>query len=89
MNAYQQKWLNVLHNANLPGWEIEARGEDIFIEMPHITDLKVIRDNLPQTLGLMSLDIDVLKERLNFVFHNGHEQFEYLLNPTEADLNKE
>ena len=89
MNAYQQKWLNVLHNANLPGWEIEARGEDIFIEMPHITDLKVIRDKLPQTLGLMSLDIDVLKERHNFVFHNGHEQFEYLLNPTEADLNKE
>lgn len=89
MNAYQQKWLNVLHNAHLPGWKIEARGEDIFIDMPHITDLKVIRDNLPQTLGLMSLDIDIAKERLNFIFHNGHEQFEYLLNPTEADLSKE
>ncbi|MDN3549445.1 hypothetical protein [Mucilaginibacter aquaedulcis] len=88
MNPYQQKWLDVLHHANLPGWKIEARGEDIFIEMPNVTDLKLIRDNLPQTLGLMSLDIHEPKERLNFIFHNGHEQFEYLLNPGDADLNR-
>jgi hypothetical protein len=89
MNTYQQKWLNVLHNANLPGWTIEAQGEDIFINMPHVTDLKLIRDNLPQTIGLMSLDIEAPKERLKFIFHNGHEQFEYLLNPTGEDLNRE
>jgi hypothetical protein len=89
MNVYQQKWIDVLNNAHLQGWEIEARGEDIFIDMPHVTDLKLIRDNLPQTLWLMSLDIDLPKERLNFIFHNGHEQFEYLLNPSEADLNEE
>jgi hypothetical protein len=89
MNVYQQKWIDVLNNAHLQGWKIEARGEDIFINMPHVTDLKLIRDNLPQTLGLMSLDIDLPKERLNFIFHNGHEQFEYLLNPSEADLNEE
>lgn len=88
MNAYQQKWLDVLNNANLPGWEIKASGEDIFIDMPHVTDLKLIRDNLPQTIGLMSLDIDTPKERLKFIFHNGYEQFEYLLNPKDADLNK-
>ncbi|MGN8070802.1 hypothetical protein [Mucilaginibacter sp. SG564] len=89
MNTYQQKWIDVLNHANLPGWKIEAQGEDIFVEMPHITDLKLIRDNLPQTIGLMSLDIEAPKERLKFIFHNGHEQFEYLLNPTEDDLNRE
>lgn len=88
MNAYQQKWLDVLHNANLKGWQIDALGEDIFIEMPHVTDLKLIRDNLPETLASMSLDIDVPKERLKFIIHNGYEQFDYLLNPGEVDLNK-
>jgi hypothetical protein len=56
--------------------------------MPNITDLKLIRDNLPETLALMSLDIEVPKERLKFIVHNGYERFDYLLNPGNADLNK-
>jgi hypothetical protein len=88
MNAYQQKWLDVLHHTNLHGWKIEPRGEDIFIEMPHISDLKLIRDNLPETLALMSLDIAGPKARLKFIIHNGYEQFDYLLNPGDADLNE-
>lgn len=61
-------------------------GEDIYVEMPGVADLKLIRDNLPETLGLISLDIKEPKERLKFIFHNGHEQFEYIINPTESDL---
>jgi len=86
MNAYQQKWIDTLNNAHLHGWVIKPQGDDIFIEMPNVTDLKLIRDNLPETLALMSLDINIAKERLKFVFHNGHEQFEYLLNPGDEDL---
>ena len=89
MNAYQQKWIDVLKSAHIPGWKIEPRGEDIYVEMPNVTDLKLIRDNLPETLAAMSLDIELPKERLQFRFHNGHENFEYLLNPSEDDLNKE
>jgi hypothetical protein len=37
----------------------------------------------------MSLDIDGPKERLKFIFHNGYENFEYLLNPGQGDLNEE
>jgi hypothetical protein len=88
MNAYQQKWLDLLHNANLPGWKIKALDNDIYIEMPSVTDLKLIRDNLPMTLGAMSLDIDLPKSRVKFIIHNGHENFEYVLNPNEADLNE-
>jgi len=88
MNAYQQKWIELLNNAHLQGWKIEAQGEDIFIEMPHVTDLKLVRDNLPATLAAMSLDIEEQKHRLKFIFHNGFEQFEYLLNPGDDDLNK-
>jgi hypothetical protein len=87
INPYQQKWIEVLKNAHFPNWKIEAQDENIYIELPHITDLKVIRDNLPETLGLMSLDIHEPKERLKFIFHNGYENFEYLLNPSEEDLN--
>jgi hypothetical protein len=89
MNTYQQKWIELLNSAGLNGWKIEAQGEDIFIEMPHVTDLKLIRDNLPATLAAMSLDIDIPKERLKFIFHNGFEQFEYLLNPHDNDLNEQ
>lgn len=60
----------MLHT-KLPGWKIEAQGEDILIDMPHVTDLKLIRDNLPETLALMSLDIEVPKERLKFIVPNG------------------
>jgi len=78
----------VLTNAHIRGWKIEPRDNDIFIEMPHVTDIKLIRDNIPATIGVMSLDIHEKKERLKFIFHNGFEQFEYLLNPTEDDLTK-
>lgn len=88
MNAYQQKWIDVLAAANLKDWKIEPVGEDIYIDMPHVTDLKLIRDNLPETLAAISLDINLPKERLKFTFHNGYENFEYVLNPGEADLNE-
>jgi hypothetical protein len=88
MNAYQQKWLDVLQGAGLREWKIEAQGEDIAIEMPHVTDLKLIRDNLPQTIAAISLDINLPAERLKFIFHNGYENFEYVLNPDKSDLNE-
>ena len=89
MNSYQQKWIEVLRNARIPGWKIDAMQDDVFIEMPQVTDLKLIRDNLPTTLGAMALDIDLPKQRVKFIFHNGYENFEYILNPDEKDLNKE
>ena len=89
MNPYQQKWLNLLQHANLPGWKIKALDDGIYVEMPSVTDLKLIRDNLPMTLAAMSLDIELPKSRLKFHFHNGYEDFEYILNPNEADLNEE
>jgi len=88
MNSYQQKWIETLTNANIPHWIIKAQGDDIYVEMPHVTDLKLIRDNLPATLGAISLDIDEPKQRLKFIFHNGYENFEYLLNPHSGDLNE-
>lgn len=37
----------------------------------------------------MALDIDLPEERLKFIFHNGYEQFKYLLNPVAEDLEPE
>ena len=88
MNLYQQKWIDLLNRAHLQGWKISPQGDDIFIEMPNVTDLKLIRDNIPSTLAAMSLDIPEAKHRLKFIFHNGFEQFDYLLNPTEKDLDE-
>jgi hypothetical protein len=88
MNAYQQKWLQMLQSANLHGWTVKPQGDDIYIEMPAVTDLKLIRDNLPQTLAAMSLDITLPHQRVQFIFHNGHENFEYVLNPNAKDLDE-
>ena len=89
MNNYQQKWIEVLKAANLRGWEITEQDDDILITMPNVTDLKLIRDNLPEVIGALSLDIDAAPERLKFILHNNHENFEYTLNPTQKDLNEE
>ena len=89
MNAYQQKWLELIKKANLQGWVVKAIDDDIYIDMPSITDLKLIKDNIPATLGAMSLDITVPKSRVRFIFHNGYEMFDYILNPDSRDLNEE
>jgi hypothetical protein len=89
MNTYQQKWIDILQSANLPGWDIKAVEDGIYVEMPHVTDLKLIRDILPETLAALSLDIEVPKNRLKFHFHNGYENFQYILNPNDKDLNEE
>jgi hypothetical protein len=86
MNAYQQKWIDILSNANLKDWEITPVGDDISLVMPHVTDLKVIRDNLPQIIGQLSLDIDEPKQRLKFIIKNGYEEFDYVINPQHMDL---
>jgi len=88
MNTYQQKWIEILQAATLKDWEITPQGDDILIVMPNVTDLKLVRDNLPEVIGSLSLDIDEPKQRLKFIIHNNHENFEYTLNPTEQDLNE-
>ncbi|HVS93472.1 MAG TPA: hypothetical protein VHE59_15640 [Mucilaginibacter sp.] len=88
MNAYQQKWIDVLNAANLKDWRIEALDEDIIVEMPRVTDLKLIRDRVPEVLAAFSLDNTEPKERLKFIFKNDVERFEYVINPTEKDLSQ-
>jgi hypothetical protein len=88
MNAYQQKWIDVLTAANLKDWKIEPLGDDIVVEMPNITDLKLIRDRVPEVVAAFSLDNNEPKERLKFIFKNDVEQFEYVINPTESDLSR-
>lgn len=89
MNAYQQKWIDVLKAANLKDWQIEPLGDDILVTMPNVTDLKLTRDNLPEVIAAFSLDNNEPRERLKFIFKNDAELFEYILNPTDADLNEE
>ena len=52
MNTYQQKWIDILHNANLPGWEITPVEDNILVVMPHVTDLKVNYTQKRYEIGL-------------------------------------
>lgn len=79
MNAYQQKWIEILNNANLKGWEITPVGDDILVVMPHVTDLKVIRDNLPAIIAQLALDMEEPKQPLRLIIKNGYEEFDYVI----------
>lgn len=89
MNAYQEKWIGLFQSAQIPHWKIKASQHDIEIEVPGEVDLKILRDNFPETVAAMSLDITLPKERLKFILHNGRSNTEYILNPSERDLNKD
>ncbi|MGI4749533.1 MAG: hypothetical protein ACRYFB_02770 [Janthinobacterium lividum] len=88
MNAYQEKWIEMFQGAHIPNWQVKASGEDVEIQVPTNVDLKILRDNFPATVAAMSLDIAIPKQRVRFVLHNGQANTDYILNPTEDDLNK-
>jgi hypothetical protein len=87
MNAYQQKWIEVLNNAQIKDWKISPQGNDIVVDLPPSAHVATIMENLPDVLATLSLDIAVPKERVKFILHNGAEKHENILNPTDTDLN--
>jgi hypothetical protein len=86
MNAYQQKWIEVLQHANIPQWEINVEDGDILIHTPDNRSIKELADNLEAVLAEISLDITLPKERLRFVIRNSREELDYVLNPDKGDL---
>ena len=88
MTAYQEKWIEMFKAAHIPEWRVQARQNDVEIFVPADTDLKVLRDNFPETVAAMALDITLPKERVKFIIHNGKEETDYILNPDERDLTK-
>jgi hypothetical protein len=87
MNAYQQKWIEVLNHAHIKDWKISAQDEDILVNVPSGSSVKSIMENLPDVIATLSLDITEAKERVKFILYNDNERHEYILNPTAADLN--
>jgi hypothetical protein len=86
MNAYQQKWIEVLQHANVPNWTITGQENDILIQVPDNHNIKELADNLEAVLAEVSLDITLPKERLKFIVRNSREVVDYVLNPNESDL---
>ncbi len=87
MNLYQEKWIEILKNANVRDWQIEPQGNDILINVPPAHSVSRIMENLPDVLATMSLDIDLPKERLTFILKNDTEVHDYVINPNGEDLN--
>jgi len=87
MNAYQQKWIDVLTNANIKDWKIKPLENDILIDLPSGSSVSTIMENLPDVIASLSLDMAEAPERLKFILRHAGEHHEYILNPTEQDLN--
>jgi hypothetical protein len=87
MNTYQQKWIDVLSNAHIKDWKIKALDNDILIDLPNGSSVPTILENLPEVVAKLSLDIDLPHERLKFILRNSGEHHEYIVNPTDEDLN--
>jgi hypothetical protein len=86
MNAYQQKWIEVLQHANVPGWEINSQEDDILIHVPDIHSIKELANNLETVLAQISLDFTLPKYRLRFIIRNSREELDYIINPSDSDL---
>jgi hypothetical protein len=87
MNAYQQKWMDILNNAHIKDWKISALNNDIVIDLPAESNVQTILQNLPDVIATLSLDIVTPPERLKFILRNNGQHHDYILNPTDADLN--
>ncbi|WP_295773064.1 hypothetical protein [uncultured Mucilaginibacter sp.] len=88
MNAYQQKWINVLNSANIKDWKIKPLDDDaIVVDLPQGSSMDTIMENLPDVIATLSLDITIPGERLKFILRHNGEHREYILNPTDQDLN--
>lgn len=87
MNTYQQKWIDILSNAHIKDWKISALNDDIIIDLPAQSNVQTILENLPDVIATLSLDITTPPERLKFILRNNGQHHDYILNPTEADLN--
>ena len=87
MNAYQQKWIDVLTNANIKDWKIKPLENDILIDLPSGSSVSTIMENLPDVIASLSLDITESPERLKFILRHSGEHHEYILNPKDSDLN--
>jgi hypothetical protein len=87
MNAYQEKWIEVLNNAQIKDWKIKPMGDDILVDLPGGSQVSTIMENLPDVIATLALDITVPAERLKFILRHAGESHEYVLNPTDQDLN--
>lgn len=87
MNAYQQKWIDVLNAAQVKDWKIKPLEDDILVDLPSGSNVSTIMENLPDVIATLSLDIAETPERLKFILRHAGEHHEYILNPTDSDLN--
>lgn len=87
MNSYQQKWIDILSNAQIKDWKVGAFNEDILIDIPASSNVETILQNLPDVIATLSLDITIPPERLKFILRSNGQHHDYILNPTEADRN--
>ncbi|NCD70949.1 hypothetical protein [Mucilaginibacter agri] len=86
MNAYQQKWIEILQHARVPNWTISAAGDNVLIHVPDNHSIKELANNIETVLAEISLDINLPKERLKFIIKNSREEIDYVLNPGVDDL---
>lgn len=87
MNAYQEKWIEVLNNANIKDWKIKPVEDDILVDLPEGSNVPTIMENLPDVIATLALDMALPAERLKFILRHAGEKHEYILNPTDQDLN--
>ncbi len=87
MNAYQEKWIEVLNNANIKDWKIKPVDDDILVDLPESSHVPTNMENLPDVIATLALDMNLPAERLKFILRHVGEKHEYILNPTDQDLN--
>lgn len=81
MSAYRQRWIEVLKEQQIAGWDIDIHGQAIVIKVPENEDQDAAMKQALETIDNLSSKIDVSKEWLKFIFYNAKMRFEQVLNP--------
>lgn len=77
---YRSNWVQVLKNRQFPDWDIDVHGQAIVIKVSPEKDLKEIERQFPDTFSELSPEVKESKEWLKFIFYNGTNWFQYVVN---------
>ena len=77
---YRSSWVQVLKKQQFADWEIDVHGQAIVIKVSPEKDLKEIESQFAQTFSALSGEVKEQKEWLKFIFYNGTNWFQYVVN---------
>jgi hypothetical protein len=80
MSAYRKRWIEVLKEQGIAGWQIDEHGRAVVIKVPD-ENLEAAEKHMPTIIDRLIPSIGLPAEWIKFIFYNGKIRTQYILNP--------